>query len=119
MTFTYSNTNVSSELARVRLLIADTDSTNALFTDEEIAFFLDDGGSVYMAAAVANRAIAATRALLARRVKIGDYEKDMGEVVKNLLLQADEWEKRAQQVAGTVALTRVDGYSSTIAANSV
>ena len=54
MSFTYSSTDISTDLAKVRRLIGDTDSANALFTDEEIAFFLDqENDNVYLAAALA------------------------------------------------------------------
>lgn len=58
MTFTYSSTSIATDLAKVRLEIEDTDSTDALFTDEEINWFLADEGSVLAAAARASEVAA-------------------------------------------------------------
>lgn len=51
MTFTYSSTSITTDLAKVRLEIGDTDSTDPLFTDEEIAVFLAAEVTVLKAAA--------------------------------------------------------------------
>jgi hypothetical protein len=40
MTFTYTGTDLSTDLAKVRRLINDVDSTNPIFTDEEVNGFL-------------------------------------------------------------------------------
>lgn len=40
MTFTYSATSISTNLAKVRLQIGDTDSDDPLLTDEEINYVL-------------------------------------------------------------------------------
>lgn len=119
MAFTYTGA-LTTDLEKVRRLIGDTDSANALFTDAEINWFISDGGSVYKAAALAARAIAASKALLAKRISEGDFSEDLGSMVSDLLRMAKEWETRALATAGGYSsLTRVDGYSSTIAADSV
>jgi hypothetical protein len=51
MTWTYSNTSLSSELSRVRLLIGDTNTQEQLLTDEEINYFRGAYGDVNLAAA--------------------------------------------------------------------
>lgn len=119
MAFTYTGA-LATDLEKVRRLIGDTDSAAALFTDAEIEFFLSEGGSVYMAAALAARAIAASRSLLAQRVVEGDFTEDLGNMAANLLRMAKEWEAKAQAVrGGTIAVTRIDGYSSTVASDAV
>ena len=59
MTWTYSSTDLSTDLAKVRLLIGDTDTNDQQLTDEEIDFFTDDAASVYHAAASGCEALAA------------------------------------------------------------
>ncbi|MFN3077019.1 MAG: hypothetical protein ABT940_09105 [Alphaproteobacteria bacterium] len=65
MTWTYSGNPASSNADTVRFLIGDTDSTDPLAQDEEIAFALAQRGSHYGAAAMICRAIAARFARLA------------------------------------------------------
>lgn len=117
MAFTYA-ADLSTDLAKVRRLVGDTDSANALFTDAEMNFFIATGGSVYMAAALATRAIASSKALLAKRISISTYSEDWGSVVQDLLQQARMWEQMATQATGTVSVTRVDAHSSTITART-
>lgn len=55
MTFTYDSTSISTDLAKVRTLIGDTNSSDPLLTDEQITFFLDETADIYLAAANAIR----------------------------------------------------------------
>jgi hypothetical protein len=41
LTFTYSSSSISTNLAKVRLRLGDTNSDDPLLTDEEINYFLD------------------------------------------------------------------------------
>ena len=50
MTWTYSSSDISTDLAKVRLRLGDTNTNKQQFTDEEIDYFLDVGGSVIRAA---------------------------------------------------------------------
>lgn len=118
MAFTYTGA-LTTDLERVRRLISDTDGANALFTDAEINWFVSAGGSVYGAAALAARAIAGSKALLAQRVSEGSFSEDLGTMAANLLVMAKTWDTMAQRSTGTIGVTRVDGYSSTIAADVV
>jgi len=105
MTVTYDSTDLSTDLAKVRLLIADIDTTTTtgsrsdwtiLFTDEEINSFLSQCDSdINMASAMALRSIASSRALLNKLVRIGDYEEDMSKVHAALLKSAEAFEKKA------------------------
>ena len=65
MTWTYSNSPASNQVDAVRLLIGDTDVCNALLSDEEIQFYLDQWCEVNVAAAEACLAISGK---FARRV---------------------------------------------------
>ena len=51
MTWTYLPTDISTDLAKTRLLIGDTNTDDQLLTDEEINFHLSQHGSLYLAAA--------------------------------------------------------------------
>ena len=70
MTTTYTLTTTTGQ---IRLVIGDTDTDNALLTDEEIAFFYSSEGSVTLGAAAASEAIAAKYAANATGETIGDY----------------------------------------------
>jgi tRNA isopentenyl-2-thiomethyl-A-37 hydroxylase MiaE len=72
MTWTYSSTDISTDLAKVRLLIGDTDTADQQMTDEEINFFIDNEQIIYMAA---YRCALALVAHYARRV-----DKEMGDL---------------------------------------
>ena len=107
MTVTYDSTDLSTNLAKVRLLIADIDTTTTtgnredwtiLFTDEEINSFLSQCDSdINLACAMAMRSIASSRVLLAKAVKIGDYEGDLTKVHASCLKSADAFEKKAAE----------------------
>lgn len=113
MAFTYTGA-LTSDLEKVRRLISDTDSANVLFTDAEIDFFLAEGGSLYRAAALAARAIASSKALLAQSITEGDFTENLGAMSANWLALAKGWEAKAAQKIGTGAVTRIDGYSQTV-----
>ena len=72
MTWTYSSTDISTNLAKVRLLIGDTATADQQMTDEEINFFIDNEQTIYMAA---YRCALALVAHYARRV-----DKEMGDL---------------------------------------
>lgn len=89
MAFTY---DVNTDRGRVRLLIADTDSTSVLFQDDEIDAFLTLGESnVFLAAAMAIESLLREKGVrLAKRIKRDRYEteehaiKDLTELAKKL-----------------------------------
>lgn len=102
MTVTYDETDISTNLAKVRLNIGDVDTTTTtgsradwtiIFTDEEInAFLARSSNDVNLASAYALRAVAASRAHLAKMVKIGDYTQDTKTLYKGLLEMAQSYE---------------------------
>ena len=66
MTFTYSSTSLSTNLAKVRLRLGDTNSDDPLLTDEEINVYLDDANDDVRGASL--RACRAIVAKFARTV---------------------------------------------------
>lgn len=71
MSFTYS---LSDNVGRVRLLLGDTVSDTANFTDEEIEYFLDtEDDNVNLAAAMGAESMAAKVVGVAKSETIGSY----------------------------------------------
>jgi len=71
MTVTY---DITTNVGKVRLTIGDTDTTDNVFTDEELEYFLSvHSNSVNLASADALEAWAAKYATNADSEKIGDY----------------------------------------------
>lgn len=111
MAFTYTGA-LTTDLERVRLLIGDTVSATALFQDAEIEWFLSEQGTLYLAAAAAARAVAASKSKLAQRLTEGEYSRDLGSMVKQWLDLGDQLEKQGRAGQATaVFVTRIDGYS--------
>lgn len=72
MTWTYVDPN-TSDRDKIRFLIGDTDSSDPLLSDEEIAFTLSEaGGSVYQAGHDSCYAIAAKFSRMAASKSVGD-----------------------------------------------
>lgn len=83
MAFTY---DVSSDRGRVRMLITDRDEANAIFSDDEIdAFLAMESSSIRLAAAAALETIAASEALVQKRITILDLTTDGPAVAKALM----------------------------------
>lgn len=96
MTFTYDASDVTSGLARIRLLIGDTVSANALFQDEEIAAFLalnDD--DVRLAAASALDAMAANQVMILKVITQNGISTNGAAVAQALRAQAAELRRQA------------------------
>ena len=118
MTFTYSTSALTTPLAQVRLEIGDTDSTAALFADEEINVKLAGRGDNVLLTA------ADLCDILARRfARAFDFESDnqkfsRSQMSKQYADLAGELRDRASGVV-TVASTRIDGFSQDIDSESV
>ena len=96
MSFTY---NLSTAVGQVRLLIGDTDSTTAIFSDEELTALLSmQSGDLFMTAALALRRIAANKALLAKAVSAGNYSEDTRDMPKILMQLAKDLEAAAVNI---------------------
>lgn len=85
MAFTY---DLTTERGQVRLLITDTDHDNPIFQDNEIDYFLSntavDGNDVNLAGAKALETIAASEALVQKKMKLLDITTDGPAVAKSL-----------------------------------
>lgn len=101
-TFTYL---VANSVGKVRLAIADIDLTTTtgtrdtwtvLFTDEEIGVFLSQAGSnIWLAASFALNSMAASRAMLAKVRRLGDFSEDTSKIADSLRAQAKEYKEMA------------------------
>ena len=111
MTTTY---DITDNTGKLRLAISDIDLTTTtglrntwtvLFTDEELAIFLSDASSdISMAASYALNAIAASRSLLAKVKKLGDYSEDLSKVADSLRAQAKAYAEQSMNIpAGKIA----------------
>lgn len=88
-TWTY---DLTTEIGQVRLTIGDTTidpTSKAIFTDEEIQYFLTAEGTVDMASAKALETIAASSARLAKMVGSLNFRKDTRGASKELLETAN------------------------------
>lgn len=96
--------DLTTNIGRVRLLIHDTTIASAHFTDEEITAFLTMvSNSIYLAAAIALEAWAASLSESAVSEKIGDYAYTKKQAANKLAL-AERYIK-AEAEAETPALT--------------
>jgi len=87
MTFTYDPKTAAGQ---VRLLCTDRDPDNEIFSDEEIAVFLDlNGQDVRLAAADALDQIAASQALILKYIDLNGLRTN-GQAVANALHQQAE-----------------------------
>lgn len=98
MTFTYSGPNSDGE--KVRLMIGDTDSANALLTDEEITYFITLGGTIYAGAVLAARAVASKFSRLAD-TQIESVSVSNSQKAKQYFALADQLEKQGATLSGT------------------
>lgn len=102
MAYTYCLTD---DIGKTRLLIADTDISDATFSDEEITFALGTEGGLYMAAAMLLRVLAADQSRLAVRVSRSGVSEDLTQVAQQLRAQADVYaQKAADDVGGISAI---------------
>ena len=118
MTFTYSSTSLTTALAKVRREIGDTDSTAALFTDEEIDVYLDNrSDNVLLAAADLCDALA-TRFARAYDFSTDGQSFKRGQMSEFYAKRASELRARGQGVT-TIDVTKVDGWSDDVANQDV
>ena len=88
MTFTYSDTDLSTDLAKVRRIISDVDSNEPIFTDEEIAGFLTLETGVRRAAAMALETMASRDAYVLKVMRRGDLQTDGAKTAEALMKRA-------------------------------
>lgn len=101
MTFTYSGTSLTSNLAKVRLAIGDTTSGAGVkpdgsnFTDEELDVFISAAivsGTWRNAVAPVLRVLANQYAAAARSTQVADISEDLTRTADALRQQAADWE---------------------------
>ena len=102
---------------QLALMLGDTKTTAGqyLFEDEELDWFLtQEGSDVYMAAAVACRAIATSQAKLAVAINVlgGAYQIDRKQVADRYLRLAQDYESKARSVPFSVRKQWADGDES-------
>jgi hypothetical protein len=88
VTWTYSGDPADSSLDAVRFTIGDTDTTDQLISDEEIAYMVALHGNIKRAASESARAIAAKFARLMSR-SIGGLQADFSAKYRQYLELAD------------------------------
>jgi len=82
---------IDTPVAKVRLLIADTDPDNELLTDEQIEGFLSiENDRIKRAAASALDAIAASEVLVSKKIRTLDLQTDGPAVAAELRAQAKQ-----------------------------
>jgi len=116
MAFTYDTT---TNTGKIRLLVFDTDSTNYVFEDAELAVFYDiEGDSLKRAAALALETMASNEAFVLKVITLMDLRTDGAATAKALLQragllrsQADD-EEFADDAPFDIAEWVVDGFSA-------
>jgi len=108
MSFTY---NLGNNIGKTRLWIADTDSSQYVFEDEEISSILSQNDNEVRAAAAGLLLILAnSKALLAKKKQAGKYSEDTTQIARELRAQAKAileggvvpWEAVGEQTFGPV-----------------
>lgn len=99
MSFTYTPGG-STNLNRVRFWIPDTDSSNAIFQDEELADLLLQQTNIKLAAADADEIIATDMAKIIKVIKVLDLEVDAVKAAEFMLKRAAVLRAQALRVIG-------------------
>ena len=108
MTWTY--TAGASSRDYVRMKITDTDSTNPIFTDEELdAFLVLESNSVLCASAAAAETIAVSEVLVQKRIKLLDLSTDGPAEANALRALAVLWRDQAKTAAETFDIAEMPG----------
>lgn len=103
------NYDLETDVGKVRLLIKDTDvsgnENTAVFSDEEIQFFIDETANEdaeaqkYLAAALALRVNATDAARLAKRKRMDVLSSDTTEIAGQLTKAAEQYERHHAMTA--------------------
>jgi hypothetical protein len=88
MTWTYSGNPASTTRDAVRFLVGDTDTTDQLISDEEIAYIVQENPAINRSASESARAIAAKFARLMSR-SIGGLSADFSAKYRQYIELAD------------------------------
>lgn len=104
MTATYTGNPAGRDIDRVRLLVGDTDMTDALLQDEEIAFAISQDDDIYKASAIAARMIASKLSRSVSEVKFDDVSQKFTSPTEQYLKLATTLESQAKTVSTKVSL---------------
>ena len=90
-------TDFSTDISKVRLLIADVDDTDQIYNDEAIQAFIDMAldSNIKRAAATALMSVAVNEVLVQKRIKLLDLQTDGPAEAIQLRLMAKELMKQA------------------------
>ena len=95
-----STYDLGTDVGKLRLLISDKDIANALFSDEELQFFIDEAtGNLYYAGYAAFHALVRDRSLLAKRIKREGYESEQ-HAIKELCDIAHDLKEQGASING-------------------
>ncbi len=89
MSWNYTGRPSSCDRDEVRFLLGDTDASDPLVTDEEIAWAIESQGTLRLAAAVCLRALASKFSRYVTR-RVGDVSQNCSEMAKAFRDRADE-----------------------------
>lgn len=114
----------STDAGRVRLLAADTDTSNPLLQDADITAMLEmEGGSVKRAAAQALDTIASSEALVSKKIRTQDLQTDGPAVAAELRARAVALRQQADQddevTGGGLDIVDFDPWAGWFGANEV
>ena len=109
MTWTY-DTTLSTDLAKVRLLIGDTDTDNQLYSDEEIEGALDLFGNIYMAAAALADGLSA-RFAQSNSITVDGLQVSSGDMANAYAALAKRLRALAASAPGALGTPFVGGIS--------
>lgn len=108
--------NPATDAGRVRLLIPDTNTTTAVYSDDEIAAFLAlNDGDIYAAAADAVETIASSEAMVGKMIVINGMSSNGAYVANALLSRAKQLRARSAESVEYVdiASAAVDAWTWT------
>lgn len=89
---------LTSDLRRVRLLIADTDPATRMFRVDQLQDFLDmEGGSIKLAAASALGVISTSEALISKVIRTKDLTTDGAKLAAELRARAADLRRQATE----------------------
>jgi len=112
MAFTY---DLTTDIGKVRLLIADADASDYTFEDDEVAFAVSEEADLKCAAALLLESLAANRSRLAVRVSRGVRTEDLTQVSKELAARAKELREQSGAISDVpleaVITPTVDAFS--------
>lgn len=103
------NTDPTTDVGMVRLLITDLDAAAPLFTDDQITAFLTlEGSDVRYAAAQALDTIASSEVLVSKKIRTQDLQTDGPAVSADLRARASELRRQSDEGTGDAGFSVVD-----------